>query len=34
VEAAARVLARHVSGGEMEDVARTLPAELRQLVTG
>jgi uncharacterized protein (DUF2267 family) len=33
VEAAARVLARHVSGGEMEDVARTLPAELRRLLT-
>ena len=34
VEAAARVLARHVSGGEMEDVARTLPVEMRRLVRG
>jgi uncharacterized protein (DUF2267 family) len=33
VEAAARVLRRHVSSGEMEDVARTLPVELRQLLT-
>lgn len=28
------VLARHVSPGELEDVARTLPASLRPLIRG
>ena len=32
VAAAARVLARHVSPGELEDVARTLPESLRSLI--
>ena len=32
VAAVARVLARHVSAGELEDVARTLPDGLRRLV--
>jgi uncharacterized protein (DUF2267 family) len=34
VAGAARVLARHVSAGEMEDVLRTLPEELRSLIAG
>jgi uncharacterized protein (DUF2267 family) len=32
VAAVARVLARHVSAGELEDIARTLPEGLRRLV--
>lgn len=34
VTAAARVLVRHVSAGEIDDVLRTLPAELRSLLSG
>ena len=34
VQAAAAVVARHVSAGEMEDVLRTLPESLRPLLTG
>jgi uncharacterized protein (DUF2267 family) len=34
VTAAARVLTRHVSEGEIEDVLRTLPADLRSLIFG
>ena len=34
VGGAARVLAHHVSPGEMEDVLRTLPEELRSLIAG
>jgi uncharacterized protein (DUF2267 family) len=33
VSAATRVLARHVSAGEIEDVARTLPERLRRLIS-
>ena len=33
VAAAARVLARRVSGGEIEDIAHVLPEDLRRLVT-
>jgi uncharacterized protein (DUF2267 family) len=32
VAAVARVLARHVSSGQLEDVARTLPESLRPLI--
>jgi uncharacterized protein (DUF2267 family) len=34
VSATARVLARHVSPGEIDNVLRTLPEELRSLVIG
>ena len=34
VTAAARVLRRHVSAGEIDDVLRTLPAGLRSLISG
>jgi uncharacterized protein (DUF2267 family) len=34
VRAAAAVVARHVSAGEMEDVLQTLPESLRPLLTG
>ena len=34
VEAAAGVLRRHVSAGEIEDVVRTLPESLRSLIAG
>jgi uncharacterized protein (DUF2267 family) len=34
VRAAAAVMARHVSPGEIEHVARTLPESLRALIVG
>ena len=34
VTAAGRVLARHVSPGEIDDVLRTLPEPIRELIAG